>query len=145
MVVRKFLFLFLLLNFFFLNTKYRTVRAASNEEGKELTTNFSKDLDKESSPLVKKEEGEGEEDGVEGLSGETEYNYTFFHIIFAIGYMYMACLLTNWRLLSSSSVSNSFAVDESIVSVWVKVVSSWLTLGLYLWTIINSCVFPDRK
>ena len=120
------------------------MRAASNEEGKELSS-FSKDS--ESSPLVKEEGNskEEKEEEEEGLSGDVEYNYTFFHLIFAIGYMYMACLLTNWRLVSSNSVSNSFAVDESIVSVWIKVVSSWLTLGLYLWTIINSCVCPDRK
>jgi len=126
---------------------WSTVNAASNEEGRELTSAISGD-----SNIKDEESGEGEkllkgndDDDVIQPTGPVEYNYALFHLIFAFGYMYMACLLTNWRLIQPGDVPHSISIDESIVSVWIKIVSSWLTLGLYLWTIINSCICPDRK
>jgi hypothetical protein len=31
-----------------------------------------------------------------------------------------------------------------MASVWVKIVSSWLCVGIYMWTIIAPMMFPDR-
>jgi hypothetical protein len=35
-------------------------------------------------------------------------------------------------------------VDSSVVSVWLKIVSSWITICLYVWTIIAPIVLPNR-
>ncbi|KYQ89646.1 hypothetical protein DLAC_09612 [Tieghemostelium lacteum] len=72
------------------------------------------------------------------------YNYTFFHITFAVGAMYLAMLLTNWSTISGISSAN-VNVDSGLVSVWVKVISSWVIHVLYLWTLIAPVIFPDRQ
>ena len=35
-------------------------------------------------------------------------------------------------------------LDVGWVSVWVKIVTQWLTAVLYLWTLIAPTLFPDR-
>lgn len=37
----------------------------------------------------------------------------------------------------------SFA-DSGAVSAWVKVVSSWITILLYVWTVVAPIVLPNR-
>ncbi|ORY01015.1 TMS membrane protein/tumor differentially expressed protein [Basidiobolus meristosporus CBS 931.73] len=70
-----------------------------------------------------------------------QYNYTFFHVIFAIGAMYVSMLLTNW---------NSIKQDEYVIigaswpAVWVKVVSSWICFILYSWSLLGPILLPDR-
>jgi hypothetical protein len=36
-------------------------------------------------------------------------------------------------------------VDSGIVSSWVKIVGSWLTTLLYMWTIVAPALLPDRE
>ncbi|EGC35452.1 hypothetical protein DICPUDRAFT_33388 [Dictyostelium purpureum] len=75
----------------------------------------------------------------------TAYNYSFFHITFAFGAMYICELLTNWATLSNvTSTALSASVDTGMVSVWVKVVSSWVVVLLYLWTLVGPLLLRDR-
>eukprot|EP00732_Lithocolla_globosa_P004373 Lithocolla_globosa_v1_NODE_4002_length_1531_cov_20.326558.p1 type:complete len:477 gc:universal NODE_4002_length_1531_cov_20.326558:95-1525(+) len=76
---------------------------------------------------------------------ETEivaYSYTFYHVIFVLAAMYVAMLVTNWNSAEVSSELGNVGVGN--IAVWVKIVSSWLTYLLYLWTLIAPRVFPDR-
>ena len=57
--------------------------------------------------------------------------------------MYLAMLLTNWDTVSK--VDSDYRVGKSMTAVWVKVVSSWCVLILYLWTLIAPLVVPDRS
>ena len=78
-------------------------------------------------------------DGNEIEDGPIQYNYTFFHAIFALGVMYFSMLLTAWGSLTSDT-----AEGQGWATVWVKIVSVWITCGIYFWTLIAPIVMPDR-
>ncbi|KAK9727871.1 Membrane protein tms1 [Basidiobolus ranarum] len=99
------------------------------------------------SALNDAEHSEDDDDDEPGTATDDEkhgcqYNYTFFHIIFAIGAMYVSMLLTNWN--SYSDTSEMIRIGASWPAVWVKVVSSWFCIGLYSWSLLGPILLPDR-
>jgi hypothetical protein len=73
------------------------------------------------------------------------YNYAFFHLIFAIASMYVAMLLTNWNnVTTTSSDEKLIVIGQTYIAVWVKVISSWICVLLYSWTLIGPVLLPDR-
>lgn len=68
------------------------------------------------------------------------YNYSFFHLIFALASMYIAMLMTGW----GSNVQEMERLDQGWTSVWVKAVAQWMTASLYLWTLVAPALFPER-
>ncbi|KAI9100451.1 serine incorporator/TMS membrane protein [Phlyctochytrium arcticum] len=76
-----------------------------------------------------------EKDGV-------QYNYSFFHTIFILASMYLAMLLTAWQMVDKTDEATIIA--KSMGAVWVKVISSWLSLGLFTWTLLAPVILPER-
>jgi len=91
-------------------------------------------------------EGEHHHDGDEAddEAHATTYNHSFFHLTFALAAMYIGELLTDWSSVSKLTYS-TLDVDYGWVSVWVKMVSSWLAIILYCWTIVAPFLVPDRE
>ncbi|XP_044267261.1 probable serine incorporator isoform X2 [Tribolium madens] len=94
-------------------------------------------------------ENEGRDDGDGGEKGEKKvwdneeetvaYSWSFFHIMFALATLYVMMTLTNWYKPNSSlSKANS-------ASMWIKVISSWLCMILYGWSLIAPIALPDRE
>ncbi|XP_049587256.1 serine incorporator 2 [Syngnathus scovelli] len=120
---------------FFLCTIYASIRSSSN-------TQVNK--------LLQTEEGGGEagenlgQDGVRRAVDNEEdgvtYNYSAFHFHLALASLYIMMTLTNWYLPDTTTQ----AMRSSMPAVWVKVCSSWLGLGLYLWTLVAPLVLPNR-
>lgn len=117
-------------------TLYASIRSSSN-------TQVNK--------LMQTEEGGGSgEEGVVGEDGirravdnEEEgvtYSYSFFHFHLCLASLYIMMTLTNWYKPKTSSQ----VMQSSMPAVWVKMSSSWLGLGLYLWTLVAPLIFPDR-
>jgi len=73
----------------------------------------------------------------------TVYNYSFFHLIFGLAGMYIAMLLTDWNTISSSN-DFTLIIGQSWSSVWVKVITSWIAILLYLWTVVAPIFYPDN-
>jgi hypothetical protein len=119
---------------------YSTVRAAMSVGKHDL----------ESQPLTKEEKEEDKEDAKEKGDPEdpVDYSFTKFHFIFVLGAMYLAMLMSDWQTIwKSDTVSNGtphVTVDTGLGAVWVKIVSSWLAVGIYCWTLIGPVAFPDR-
>jgi serine incorporator 1/3 len=74
--------------------------------------------------------------------GSTQYNYTLFHIIFMLSTAWVATLLT---------MNVEPGVDEKFVPVgrtywasWVKIVSSWVCMAIYGWSLAAPAMMPDR-
>jgi len=69
------------------------------------------------------------------------YNYSFFHLIFALASMYIAMLLTGWGAVAQEKDR----LDVGWTSVWVKIGAEWVTGLLYCWTLVAPTFFPDRE
>lgn len=68
------------------------------------------------------------------------YVYSFFHLIFALASMYSAMLLTGW---GNSHVEED-VVDVGWSSVWVRIITQWITAILYIWSLVAPYILPDR-
>ncbi|EIW84089.1 TMS membrane protein tumor differentially expressed protein [Coniophora puteana RWD-64-598 SS2] len=96
------------------------------------------------------EEEEDEDDYGETRDDErsgTRYNYSWFHVIFAIGAMYVAMLLTDWNVVSAESSADSEEVvyiGKSETAMWMRIVSSWVCMFLYMWSLLAPVLMPDR-
>ena len=76
--------------------------------------------------------------------------YAWFHVIFAIGAMYVAMLLTDWNVVRSGAASggpdkgSDVYIGRSVVAMWMRVVSSWACILLYIWSLVAPVLMPDR-
>ncbi|KAK4048635.1 Membrane protein tms1 [Microbotryomycetes sp. JL201] len=72
----------------------------------------------------------------------TRYNYSFFHVIFIGASMYVAMLLTNWNVVSTTGHHDvptgggdddamPVRIGRSHVAMWMRIVSGWACLLLY--------------
>eukprot|EP00158_Paraphelidium_tribonemae_P003862 Partr_v1_DN26419_c0_g1_i1_m24149 putative serine incorporator len=86
--------------------------------------------------------GDGEE--YDDESDAVNYSYSFFHFTFAVACMYVAMLLTNWDSVQRAS-DETVIVGQSMTAVWIKIVTSWMTLLMYIWTIVAPILLPDRE
>lgn len=137
--------------FTFISVAYSTTRAAANG----LFLGDSSDEFK--SPLLPEEEKvrltsnddedeDDDDDNKNFLDDETKgtsYSYSFFHLIFAFAGMYIAMLLTNWNTVKSGDDFN-IVVGKSWASVWVKIITGWIVILLYLWSVVAPVFMPDN-
>ncbi|XP_063223816.1 serine incorporator 1 isoform X2 [Bacillus rossius redtenbacheri] len=77
---------------------------------------------------------DNEEDGV-------SYSWSFFHVMFAFATLYVMMTLTNWYSPNSSLET----LNANAASMWVKIISSWMCIALYTWTLVAPIVLPDRE
>jgi len=122
---------------------YTTVSAAKFVGDNEVAT-------PESEPLVKAEEGEtkSEDDKEEPVSKvdanePVGYSFTKYHLIFMLGAFYIAMLMSDWKTVYHPSTSGA-SVDSGLAAVWVKIITSWICVALYVWTLVAPLVMPDR-
>lgn len=68
------------------------------------------------------------------------YNWSFFHLMFALATLYVMMTLTNWYKPNS----NLDTLNSNVASMWVKIISSWMCLGLYVWSLKAPALLPNR-
>jgi len=88
---------------------------------------------------------EDEEDGKnprDDERGQTQYNYSLFHIIFMLGTAWIATLLT--MNYDPNEVTDFVPVGRTYWASWVKIVSAWVCYGIYSWSLVAPAVLPDR-
>ncbi|PRP77133.1 hypothetical protein PROFUN_14547 [Planoprotostelium fungivorum] len=96
----------------------------------------------ETEPLT---QGEDEESGKKEVDGDepVAYNYSVFHLVFALGAMYVAMLMTDWATVHNPSNDSAMA-SSGTAAFWVKSASALVCFLLYSWTLIAPVVLPDR-
>ncbi|CAH1403319.1 unnamed protein product [Nezara viridula] len=90
--------------------------------------------------------GETGESGGDGKVWDNEadgvaYSWSFFHVMFAFATLYVMMTLTNWYMPNSSLET----LNSNSASMWVKMCSTWVCLGLYMWTLVAPIALPDRQ
>lgn len=116
-------------------------------------------------PASALEDSDDEDDSMSVLSGSgggdeadderngTRYDYTFFHLIFAIAACYTAMLLTDWRFVKLGAPSPDPTEDgapvvyigRSAAAMWMRVVSSWLCIAIYAWSLVAPVLCKSTK
>ncbi|KAG8973318.1 hypothetical protein FRC05_008862 [Tulasnella sp. 425] len=79
----------------------------------------------------------------------TKYNYSWFHVIFIMGAMYVAELLTDWHVVRTTMTDGpepeqDVYIGRSAVAMWMRVISSWVCIVLYSWSLVAPVLMPDR-
>jgi hypothetical protein len=69
------------------------------------------------------------------------YSWSIFHLVFVSATLYVMMTLTNWFQPNSSLET----LNANAASMWVKIVSSWLCLGLYSFSLVAPILLPDRE
>lgn len=75
--------------------------------------------------------------------GNTQYNYSMFHVIFMLSTAWIATLLT-MNLESHKDGSKFVPVGRTYGVSWVKIVSAWVCYGIYTWSLVAPVMLPDR-
>ncbi|XP_071529980.1 serine incorporator 1 isoform X2 [Panulirus ornatus] len=118
---------------------YSSLRSASNSQASRLTMSDKVLLKDDASGSGDPESGDGhhvwdnEEDGV-------AYSWSFFHTMFGLATLYVMMTLTNWFTPNSDLTT----LSSNMAAVWVKIVSSWICLLLYLWTLVAPIILSNR-
>ncbi|XP_058116251.1 serine incorporator 1 isoform X2 [Anopheles ziemanni] len=114
---------------------YSSLRSASN------VSRFS---DPEKQASLSDDAAAGDRNGNELRDNEEEavaYNWSLFHVVFITATLYVMMTLTNWYQPNSSLDT----LNANAASMWVKVVSSWMCVTLYGWTLVAPIVLSDRE
>jgi len=77
----------------------------------------------------------------------TRYNYSWFHVIFVMAAMYVGMLLTDWNVVKTVATDSSdqdVYIGRSETAMWIRVVSSWICMFLYIWSLIAPVIMADR-
>lgn len=77
---------------------------------------------------------DNEEEGV-------AYSWSVFHLVFVAATLYVMMVLTNWYQPNSSLET----LNANAASMWVKVISSWLCVAIYGWSLVAPMVLTDRE
>ncbi|XP_057791505.1 uncharacterized protein LOC131008591 [Salvia miltiorrhiza] len=121
-----------------LSVVYSAVRAGSSRTVLSPPSSPRAGSGKPLLPMDKTDEHRDEEEKSRAVS----YSYSFFHLIFSLASMYSAMLLTGW---STSVGESGKLVDVGWPSVWVRIITSWATAGLFIWSLVAPIIFPDRE
>lgn len=118
---------------------YSSIRTASNSQVSKLTM---------SETILAKDKGEpGPAQDVESAKvwdneeEEVVYSWSFFHFMFALASLYVMMTLTNWY---KPNIDEPKALVSNEASMWVKIISSWLCIALYIWSLVAPVFLSDR-
>uniref|UniRef100_A0A182LV87 Serine incorporator 1 n=1 Tax=Anopheles culicifacies TaxID=139723 RepID=A0A182LV87_9DIPT len=114
---------------------YSSMRSASN------VSQFS---DPEKQATLSDDGGNHASSGSEVRDNEEEavaYNWSLFHVVFITATLYVMMTLTNWYQPNSSLDT----LNANAASMWVKMVSSWMCVALYGWTMVAPLILTDRE
>ncbi|XP_076012899.1 serine incorporator 1 [Genypterus blacodes] len=126
------------LGLFVLCILYSSIRSSSTSQVNKLTM-ASKDsiILAESASHESSEVTTGPRRVEDNEQDLVQYSYFFFHILLFLASLYIMMTLTNWYSPYTENLS-------TMPAVWVKMVSSWVCLLLYAWTLVAPMFLTNR-
>ncbi|XP_029907650.1 serine incorporator 3 [Myripristis murdjan] len=122
---------------------YSSIRSSNTSQVNKLTM-ASKDsaiLAESSCSSTDLSEEEGRPRRVEDNERDmVQYSYSFFHFMLFLASLYIMMTLTNWY----SPDADYSSMTSKWPAVWVKITSSWVCLGLYVWTLLAPMILTNR-
>ncbi|KAM9064583.1 serine incorporator 3 [Sarcophilus harrisii] len=120
---------------------YSTIRSSNNSQVNKLTLSGSDSviLDDTSSNSPKDVEDGQPRRAVDNEKDGVQYSYSAFHLMMFLASLYIMMTLTNWQ---RPDVEFQTVIHKW--PVWVKIVSSWFCLILYLWTLMAPLILTNR-
>ena len=70
------------------------------------------------------------------------YSYSFFHFLMMLAVLYFMMQLTNW---GNPGNADSEHFENTMASVWVKMVTVWLCFAIYLWTLLAPLILSNCR
>jgi len=127
---------------------YATLRTAPASSVGKLGMNTEHANDDETRSLTDDTDLENASDVAEredDEAGAVRYNWCYLHLTFALACLYLMEVMTNWGAIASKdNVHISQHLGRGKASVWLNIVSSWLSALLYMWTLAAPICMPDR-
>lgn len=72
----------------------------------------------------------------------TQYNYSFFHVIFLLATCWVATLLT--QSIDPESDGDFTPLGRTYAASWIKIISAWVCYLIYTWSLIAPVVMTGR-
>ncbi|XP_053566756.1 serine incorporator 1 [Bombina bombina] len=127
---------------FLLCVLYSSIRTSTNSQVNKLT------LTSDESTLIEDgSQNDGTPDDLEDMHRAVDnerdgvtYSYSFCHFMLFLASLYIMMTLTNWY----SPDASYLAMTSKWPAVWVKISSSWVCIGLYVWTLVAPLVLVNR-
>ncbi|XP_043194472.1 probable serine incorporator [Amphibalanus amphitrite] len=134
---------------------YSSIRTASSSQHAKLTGSDKILLKEDTKTLANPSDASTLVDAEGGSSGaererpgvwdneedSVAYSWSFFHLMFALATLYVMMTLTNWY----SPNSDLRSLSNNAASMWVKIISSWLCLALYAWSLVAPLILTNRE
>ncbi|CAL1608818.1 unnamed protein product [Knipowitschia caucasica] len=129
------------LSIFVFSILYSSIRSSNTSQVNKLTM-ASKDsviLAESGSSVELSEEVSAHRRVQDNEKDMVQYSYSFFHFMLFLASLYIMMTLTSWY-----SPEADYSVSSTWPAVWVKISSSWVCLGLYMWTLVAPMILTNR-
>ena len=120
---------------------YSSIKSSSSENVNRLTLHSNSDINSTDPHKPKTPKDVYGQFVYDDEEEKVSYSYSFFHFMFALASFYVLMTITNWRLPTEdfTSVKNSWG------TVWIKIISSWICIGLYVWSLFAPMILTERS
>jgi hypothetical protein len=125
---------------------YASLRTAPASSVGKLGMNTERGDDDEKSSLTDNtdlENGSDDEEREDDEAGAVRYNWCYFHLTFALACLYLMEVMTDWGAIRDGATISEH-IGRGKASVWLNIISSWLSALLYMWTLAAPIIMTNR-